>query len=220
LIRALSLIHNHKSIPRIIPAVDAYFKGLAEFQTGEFRSRFLDMSEAVTDPDFLLFLQLKKPGLHAITRNTCSITGLYGSSKINVVPPEVSAEIDCRLLPDQDHDEFISELETVINDPRVTIKTIMAFSPAVSTTDTELYRAITSVCTRRFPNATVLPSVQTGFTDSHFTRDLGIVSYGFGPSIIPAGDASGVHGNNERISIENVKMGVGMLLEVLEEVVY
>jgi acetylornithine deacetylase/succinyl-diaminopimelate desuccinylase-like protein len=178
------------------------------------------VEDAVQDPDFLLLLQLKDPGVHAITRNTCSITGLKGSSKINVVPPESSAEIDCRLLPDQDHDEFIAELITIINDPQVTIERIMAFSPAVSTTDTDLYRAIELVCMRRFPGAKVLPSVGTGFTDSHFMRDLGITCYGFGPSLIPEEDAAGVHGNNERISLENVKMGLGMLLEILEEVVY
>ncbi len=32
-------------------------------------------------------------------------------------------------------------------------------------------------------NSRVLPSVSTGFTDSHFTRDMGIVSYGFNPII-------------------------------------
>jgi acetylornithine deacetylase/succinyl-diaminopimelate desuccinylase-like protein len=220
LIRALYSIHNHQPIPRVLPAVDNYFKGLAEFQTGEFRNRFENMTEAVTDPDFLMSLQLQNPGLHGITRNTCSITVLQGSNKINVVPPEASAEIDCRLVPDQDPDEFIRELQTVINDPLVKIEKIMAFSPAVSTTDTDLYRAIVSICTRRFPGAKVLPAVETGFTDSHFMRDLGITCYGFDPSLIPAEDAGGVHGNNERISIENVKRGVGMMLEILEEVVY
>ena len=153
--------------------MDAYFKGLAEFQSEELRFRFENMAEAVNDPDFMVSLQIENPGLHAITRNICSITGLQGSSKINVVPPEVSAELDCRLLPDQDPDTFISELQTVINDPQVTIEKIMASSPTVSTTDTDLYRAITSVCMKHFPEAKVLPSVETGFTDSHFTGRKG-----------------------------------------------
>ena len=66
----------------------------------------------------------------------------------------------------------------------------------------------------------MLPSVLTGFTDSHFMRDLGITSYGFSPSLIPVEESAGVHGNNERISTETVEMGVGMLLEILEEVVW
>ena len=96
----------------------------------------------------------------------------------------------------------------------------MAFTPAVSRTDTELYRAIGTVCQKDFPNAQVIPMVSTGFTDSHFFRDLGIVSYGFDPTVIPAEIEGTIHGNDERIPVEAVKEGLWRLLEVLELVVY
>ena len=145
---------------------------------------------------------------------------LQGSNKINVVPPEAAAEIDCRLLPDQDHDEFIALLESIINDPKIRIEKIMGFTPSVSTTDTELYRAIRTVCEKNYPEADVVPMVSTGFTDSHFFRDLGIVSYGFDPTIVPAELDNTVHGNDERVPVESVKQGVRQLLEILELVVY
>lgn len=220
LIRALSNMRNHEFQPRMVPAVDAYFKGLAKLESGKRRTGYQNMTEAVTHPGFLLQLQLDNPALHALTRNTCSITRLEGSNKINVVPPEATAEIDCRLLPDQDPDAFVELLRSIINDPSIQIEKIMGFSPAVSTVDTELYRAITTVCQRHFPDALVLPSVLAGFTDSHFFRDLGIVSYGFVPTLIPLEDRAGVHGNNERVSVENVKRGVRLLLEIVEQVVY
>src|SRR3989304_2904066 len=93
-------------------------------------------------PPFLRQLQLDSPFLHALTRNPCSITRLEGSNKINVVPPEATAEIDCRLLPDQDQVDFIERLAKIVDDPHIEILTIMAFTPAVSRTDTEHYRAI------------------------------------------------------------------------------
>ena len=220
LIRALSNVRHHNFPPRIIPAVDAYFKGIAPNADAQWRSAFMDMESAVQNPEFLLKLQIHNPYLHAITRNTCSITRLEGSSKINVVPPEASAELDCRLLPDQDPEEFIETLRGVINDPAVELQQIMGFSPAVSTTDTDLYRAMESVTHRYFPNAVFLPTIASGFTDSHFFRDLGIVSYGFSPTLIPIEDDGGVHGNNERISVENVKRGTRMMLEILQSVVY
>jgi acetylornithine deacetylase/succinyl-diaminopimelate desuccinylase-like protein len=174
----------------------------------------------VKDRDTLLRLQLEDPFLHALTRNTCSITILEGSAKINVVPPEASAQLDCRLLPDQDPVAFVETLRGIINDPAIDIERIMGFTPAVSPTDTDLYRAITQVVKRRFPKAAVVPTVQTGFTDSHFFRDLGITSYGFEPSLIPVADESGVHGNDERISVENVKRSTVMMLEIVQAVVY
>ena len=62
--------------------------------------------------------------------------------------------------------------------------------------------------------------VSTGFTDSHFFRDLGIVSCGFDPTIIPIELDQTVHGNDERIPVESVKQGVRQLLEILALVVY
>ncbi len=216
LIRSLDNIREHSFEPRIIPAVDTYFKGLAHSASPEWSTHFQDMARAVRDPDVLGRLQAELPGLHTLTRNTCSITVLSGSNKINVVPPEATAELDCRLLPDQDPDVFVSELARVISDPDIEIERIMGFSPAVSSTDTGLFRAIESVAGRHFPEARVLPMVQGGFTDSHFFRDLDIVSYGFFPFVIPVSDQGGVHGNDERISTENVMRGTRMMIEIVE----
>lgn len=91
----------------------------------------------------------------------------------------------------------------------------MSFKAAVSSTDTDLYRAIEAVTARRFPGSTVLPAVTAGFTDSHFFRDLGIVAYGFSPAVIPGSDQGGVHGNNERISVQNVERGWQTMLDLL-----
>ena len=45
------------------------------------------------------------------------------------------------------------------------------------------------------------------------------MSYGFSPTLIPLEDDGGVHGNNERISEENVRVGTRLMLEVVERVV-
>jgi acetylornithine deacetylase/succinyl-diaminopimelate desuccinylase-like protein len=36
--------------------------------------------------------------------------------------------------------------------------------------------------------------------------------------VVPESDLQGIHGNNERISLENVKRGARMLLEIVERV--
>jgi len=47
---------------------------------------------------------------------------------------------------------------------------------------------------------------------------LGITAYGFTPVVIPFEDEGSVHGNNERISLENVRRGVTMMLEITRRV--
>ena len=121
------------------------------------------------------------------------------------------------MLPDQDEQEFLAQIKTLINDPQIEIKKIMSFSPAVSPASGELWQHIEQLAARRYKNARVIPSVSTGFTDSHFSRDLGIASYGLGFFVVPQEDVRGVHGNDERLGVENLKQGTEAMLELLEE---
>jgi acetylornithine deacetylase/succinyl-diaminopimelate desuccinylase-like protein len=214
MVEALARVRAHEFAPRIVPAVDTHFKGAAPSHPEPWRTRFRDMASHIHEPGVLRQLQEYEPGLHALTRNTCSITRLMGSDKINVVPPETGAELDCRLLPDQDPDAFLAELGGVLG-PEVEVEVLMGFTPAVSTTDTELYRIVQDVTLEGFPGASFNPQVVGGFTDSHFFRDLGIVSYGYEATATPQEDWSGVHGNDERVSEENVRRGVALTLEIV-----
>jgi len=215
MVDALARLRAHAFEARIVPAVDTHFKGAAPAHPEPWRTRFRDMAAAIREPGVLRELQEYESGLHALTRNTCSITRLTGSDKINVVPPEAVAEIDCRLLPDQDPDTFLAELGQVLG-PEVEVEVLMGFTPAVSSTDTELYRIVEEETLRAFPGASFNPQVLGGFTDSHFFRDLGIVSYGYEATATPQEDRGGVHGNDERVSEENVRRGVVVTLEIVK----
>jgi len=214
MIEALDRLRAHSFEARIIPAVATFFRGTAAGHPEPWRSRMADPETALLQPGVLREFQDYDPGLHTLTRNTCSITRLEGSGKINVVPPETSAEIDCRLLPDQDPDAFLAELRGVLGE-EVEDSVMIGFTPAITSTDTDLYRALEEVTLAEFPGANFVPRVLGGFTDSHFTRDLGIASYGYSAMAVPQADASGVHGNDERVSVENVRRGVAMTLQLL-----
>ncbi len=216
LIEALERLRQDPFAPRIVPAVGEYFRDLAALEAAA--ADLADPEGLIADPARLARLQRTSPVLHALTRNTCAVTRLQASSKINVVAPAATAELDCRLLPDQGPRAFIHELRQRLDQPSISIEVLMSFTSAVSSTDTELFRAIEAVTARRYPGSTVLPAVTAGFTDSHFFRDLGIVAYGFSPAVIPGRDQGGVHGNNERISVQNVERGWRTMLDLLETI--
>ena len=214
LIEALERLRLHQFEARIIPAVDAHFKGMASQHPEPWRTRFQDLGAAIREPGVLRELQVYNPSLHTLTRNTCSITRFEGSEKINVVSPEVWAEIDCRLLPDQDPDAWLAELGQVLG-PEIDAEVLMGFSPAVSDTDTELFRIVRDVTQEAFPGTSFVAQVQGGFTDSHFFRDLDIISYGYSATATPDEDRRGVHGNDERVTEENVRRGVDVTLRII-----
>jgi acetylornithine deacetylase/succinyl-diaminopimelate desuccinylase-like protein len=219
LIRALDRLQTYEFTPRVVPAVGAYFAAIAPSMSDKWKERFSDAKKLIADRNAITELQIERPDLAALLRNTCSITMLQGSNKINVIPAEAQAQVDCRILPDQDRDAFVREITAVVNDPDIRIEQIIAFEPAVSTTDNQLYRAIEASIREAYPTASIAPIVQAGFTDSHWFRHLGIASYGVEVFLIPESEASGLHGNNERISIENIRKGTSVMLDIVRAVV-
>jgi acetylornithine deacetylase/succinyl-diaminopimelate desuccinylase-like protein len=220
LVDALDRLQQNPFPARIIEPVQTMFSVMAQDAPAPMDAAFRDMKQAVKQPGFLQKLQEQSARLHALTRDTCSVTRLQGSSKINVIPPEAWAEVDCRMLPDRPSADFVADFEKVIAGTGVEVEVLMAFTPAVSSTDTRLFRAIEKVVAQRYPGARIMPSVTTGFTDSHFTRDLGITSYGFNPLVIPESDMAGVHGNDERINVKAFRGAVSNLNAIVNEVVY
>jgi acetylornithine deacetylase/succinyl-diaminopimelate desuccinylase-like protein len=219
-VKALNIIWNNPFPPRIIPEVEKVFiersGGLDEPYSSEYRN----IKESIKDPIFMQRLQSFSASAHALTRDTCSLTRMMGSSKINVVPPEAWAEVDCRMLPDRTTEEFISDFKALIKDTGVEVELIMSAVPAISQTDSELFLAIEDFSKNNYPGSRVAPSVSTGFTDSRFTRGLGIQSYGFNPLISTGDEYSSIHGNNERINEKAFRQSVKDLGIILDKILY
>jgi len=220
IVDALTQLRANPFPARIIDPVDTYFAGIALSLDDEWAAAYANMSAAIQDPEFLPAFQAYRPGHHALTRDTCSITRMSGSNKINVVPPEAWAELDCRMLPDRPAEEFIADLTELVAPSGVEVEVIMAFTPAVSSTSSRLFTAIENVTRELYPGSRVLPSVSTGFTDSHFTRDLGIVSYGFNPIITRVGEPTGVHGNDESVPEADFRQGITDMIAIIRNVVF
>jgi acetylornithine deacetylase/succinyl-diaminopimelate desuccinylase-like protein len=187
--------------------------------SGENAESFADIKQAIKQEGFLEKLQEFSSSYHALTRDTCSLTMLQGSQKINVVPPVAKAEVDCRMLPDRSADEFIEDFNSLIQPAGVEVELVLAFAPAVSSTNSEFFQHIKSITASMHPGSRVAPAVSTGFTDSHFTRELGIDSYGFNPIIFDPKDFSGVHGNNERVKVSSYLQGTEDLHQIVSQFV-
>ena len=63
--------------------------------------------------------------------------------------------------------------------------------------------------------ASVVPSMVIGFTDSHYFRQKKIVSYGFIPIEILPAEGKGVHGINERIGVTELADGIQRMVQLL-----
>jgi acetylornithine deacetylase/succinyl-diaminopimelate desuccinylase-like protein len=155
---------------------------------------------------------------NAMLRDTISLNVLKAGYKTNVIPERAEAELDCRLLPDTDADEFSSWLRARIADDRVAIEELQS-SPAsgVAPLDNPFYKAVTNAVRRHAPEAGIFPLLVPGGTDGRYWRQGGYPAYGFGPMILERQDISRAHGIDERISFDNLVLGVKMARDVIRE---
>jgi len=221
LVRALNRIAEWGGrTPLVVtPAVERYFRDLATIERDSVQRRwFSDIRAAVHDSVAVRSLT-GDIAYNALLRNTISITGLKGSDKTNVIPPLATAALDIRLLPGQEPAAFLAELVRVVGDTAVTFRPQGPSWPATeSSTDTELFRAIVAAAHARHPDALVTTPMLAGFTDSHYFRRMGIASYGLAPFPLTQPDSRGVHGNDERVSVEALRFGVRFYYDVVSRV--
>ncbi len=216
LVAALARLDSFSTPIRVTPEVANMFHRLAPLAAPEDRAGFADLAFGLeTDPEFRRRFLAHGPRA-ALVRNTLNLTVLQAGSNTNVVPAQAHAEIDARLLPGDHCPDFIATVREALADPEVAIDVKLAFESLISPAETELFEAIVTVAAERDPGAFVVPRMIAGFTDAHYFRDLGIVAYGFVPRWLPASETHGVHGPNERISIENLEAGVETLVQILE----
>ena len=214
LVRALGRIIANPSPVVVTTPVQRYFSALASLEREPLRSRLTDLTGALRNPAFRAEF-LKNARQSALVHDTVTPTVLVGSSATNVIPAEASAQLDCRLLPGADPKAFRASLERAIDDPGIDIQPLLAFASTASPGDSGLIRAVRAMAEADLHGAPVVPSVITGFTDSHWFRSLGIASYGFVPFVLDEQEQRTVHGIDERVSVDNLTQGVQRLLLVL-----
>jgi acetylornithine deacetylase/succinyl-diaminopimelate desuccinylase-like protein len=158
------------------------------------------------------------PLLGALVHDTVSLTILRAGYKINVIPEGAEAELDCRLLPDTDAAEFDRWLDERIADKRVRVEIGESAPPSgVAPMSGPFYEAIHRAVAAHVPGAGVFPFQVPGATDGRYFRQRGYAAYGFGPVIMDREDIGRVHGIDERISAENLLLGIKMARDIIRE---
>ena len=218
LVAALDRLRQYRPPLELTPPIEAMLRTHAPYEPEPWRTRLADIKSFLAQPDAYDLLE-QRPDLLSRLTNTISITGLTGSNKVNIIPPEASAELDCRLLPGWTIDRWVAQIKSIIGDPSIRVDVILNFPPAVSSTDTPLFASIEKAVHSLDPGAGVVQTVDSGFTDSHFFRDHGITSYGFEPFALTRQDDRRVHGNNERIPLKSFTDGVRLYWHIVNDFV-
>ncbi len=169
---------------------------------------------AEVEPDNPRFASM----LRALSRMTLTPTMIRGGIKSNSVPESIRLTCDVRTLPHQDEGYVREQLNELLEGiPGVEFEIDYMAVPNSSSFETELAASIQRATSQALGRESIqwVPAISNGFTDSRFTRPLGITTYGFSgshPDDNPM--LTMAHGTDESVGINSLISGTKIMLAV------
>ena len=156
--------------------------------------------------------KLFDPLLH----NTVNATIVRGGEKGNVIPSEVTVDMDGRILPGYTQDELLRELRALVGSD-VELEAVEYDISAPTAPDMALFETLGGVLREADPEGIPIPYMMSGVTDGRFFARLGIQTYGFTPMRLPPEFAftSLIHAADERVPVEAVSFGADAVYQAL-----
>ncbi|WP_159021714.1 M20/M25/M40 family metallo-hydrolase [Formosa sp. L2A11] len=159
-----------------------------------------------------------KPELFSLFSNSITLTSVDSHNNvINVIPDEVTALLDCRLLPHQTNKEFVASVKKQLKNKRIKIRVIKE-SPIVPPSDDKsmFFVNIDNAIKKNYPEANTLSVSVPNYNDVTFFREKGISSYCFTPIELDRHYLEHIHNVNERIPRGVLTIGKQTFVDFIE----
>lgn len=168
-------------------------------------------------PLFLAVFSKNRNG-NAMLRTTTAATMAEASQAPNVLPQKASVIVNFRLLPGETGEDLIKHIKDTLKGIETEIDPLILDGPsAVSSHDSEAFKAIAGITGRLCEDALVVPYIVLASTDARKYEAVCKDVYRFTPYRIDARDMDRIHSTNERISLENVNRCVRFFRLLFEE---
>ena len=153
----------------------------------------------------LYFRWLRKQGgmLEAASRTTFALTKAQGSQAGNVIPNQATMFANLRLLWGDSTESVIRRLRRIMKDDGIEILAHTGSEPQPDSELTFGWDLLQNAIHATWPQAIVTPYLMVAGTDSRHWREICPNVYRFSAKQVTGAEKATVHGNNERIRVEN-----------------
>ena len=155
--------------------------------------------------------------LEPLLRNTVSPTIVRGGEKINVIPGEITLDLDGRMLPGFRPEQMVAELRALLGDDGVAIEVLHHDPPHTGALDMGLFDLLAGVLQELDPEGVPLPYMLPAVSDARFFARLGIQPYGYVPLRLPRDFdfLRTIHAADERVPLDAIAFGAEAIYRVL-----
>lgn len=157
------------------------------------------------------------PKMNASLRTTVAPTLLKGGIKENVLPAEVSATLNVRIIPGDSISGAVEGIRQRIGDSRVQVVPRPGGSEpsAVSSVDSTAWKTVRDTILEVAGDVSVAPFLVVGATDSRYFAPLSQNVFRFLCNRLGPEDLKRIHGTDERISVDNYAEAVTFYYRLL-----
>ena len=154
----------------------------------------------------------------AALRTTTAATIIEGGSKVNVLPQQTSVLVNYRIHPRDNVEAVRARAIRLIDDERVTVEPVGGREPSPSASiHSDGYDALANSVATVFGPVPTAPFLTLQGTDTRHFIGLADDNYRFTPFIYQSDDLARIHGNDERILIEDLARGAAFYETLLRE---
>lgn len=159
----------------------------------------------------------QRPATRAAIRTTTAPTRLDAGVKDNVIPTTARAVVNFRILPSQSVEGVKAHVRAALRGLPVEIEVEQSGSPSpVSKIEGQTFRVLQRTIGQVTADSVVVaPYLIPGRTDSRYYAEESEYVYRFVPYQLTPDDQSRIHGQNERISIEDYRTVVRFYMQVI-----
>lgn len=215
LCRAMNKIEKHPFPQRNNPALTGLVDTMGRYCG--FSTRLLLANRDILRPLYFRWLQKTGGMIGAASRSTFALTQAKGSQAGNVLPAEAKMTANLRLLWGDTAESAIKRLEKIIGDPGVTISILTATDPQPDSACTDGFSQLKRAIYATWPGVVVTPYLMVASTDSRHWREICPNVYRFSAKCVTGAEKAAVHGNNERIRVENTESAAKFFVRLMEQ---
>lgn len=161
----------------------------------------------------------KKSGgeMNALLRTTVAFTQASGSAAPNVIPPKASLVANLRLNPEDSMSSAVEHIKRAVNNDEVELTVLGGMEPSrVSRTDCEGYRRVEAAVGNTWKGSLVSPYLMVQCSDSRHYGRISDRVYRFSAMALTSEERATIHGNNERIKVENITKAVEFFIRIIK----
>lgn len=217
--KAVSRVESHPMKTRWTKLSKEMFKSLSPYCKPAFKFVFTNCD--IFSPFIKWILTVATPMTNALVRTTFAPTMLWGSDARNVIPKEVKANINYRMITGETAEDVKAYLEKLlkkyVDKGQLEVRLLEYSNPSPEAdVHCAAYENIKKSIVEVFDDIVVAPYPFIAASDARFYNPLTDNVFRFGPFINSLDDQARIHGINERLHVDQLEKAEQFFIRCLE----